>query len=206
MSEEKEAGIKWWMRYVIVPILGGGGIIALIVALIGRPVDHSPVVDHGPVVDTKVPSVDTKVPSSDSGKQSDGKPSDGKFVPNDKISFINRTLRPKYVEFMAYSGDIKVSGRGEMIVPTGKESGYRAARRGELVEFEWAVDPYEGPLYFVTRPRSGGATAIPVDTKGFIRIRLYESANYTLDVPTGTLTKFWIDVEPERIGSSYVPP
>lgn len=31
---EQERGFKWWLRYVIVPIIGSGGIIAIIVAVI----------------------------------------------------------------------------------------------------------------------------------------------------------------------------
>ncbi len=31
---EIESGLKWWMRYVIVPMIGGGGIIAIVVAVI----------------------------------------------------------------------------------------------------------------------------------------------------------------------------
>lgn len=29
---ESESGAKWWIRYVVVPLIGGGGLIALIVA------------------------------------------------------------------------------------------------------------------------------------------------------------------------------
>jgi hypothetical protein len=40
MSGETERGIKWWIRYVgvpiLVPLLGGGGIIAIILALTPR--------------------------------------------------------------------------------------------------------------------------------------------------------------------------
>jgi hypothetical protein len=38
MSEKinEEKGYKWWLRYVIVPLIGGGGVIALIVALLGQ--------------------------------------------------------------------------------------------------------------------------------------------------------------------------
>jgi hypothetical protein len=31
-----ESGLKWWVRYVIVPIIGGGGVIAIVVAVIER--------------------------------------------------------------------------------------------------------------------------------------------------------------------------
>jgi hypothetical protein len=36
MPDTSETGIKWWMRYVVVPVLGGGGIIAIAVAVIDR--------------------------------------------------------------------------------------------------------------------------------------------------------------------------
>jgi hypothetical protein len=34
---EQETGFKWWIRYVIVPMIGGGGIIAIVVAILGIP-------------------------------------------------------------------------------------------------------------------------------------------------------------------------
>lgn len=39
MSERniEEKGYKWWIRYVVVPLIGGGGIIALIVASLSQP-------------------------------------------------------------------------------------------------------------------------------------------------------------------------
>lgn len=33
---EQEHGLKWWLRYVIVPVIGGGGIVAIIVAFIAK--------------------------------------------------------------------------------------------------------------------------------------------------------------------------
>jgi hypothetical protein len=37
-ADNNETGAKWWLRYVVVPIIGGGGIVAIIVALLsGRP-------------------------------------------------------------------------------------------------------------------------------------------------------------------------
>jgi hypothetical protein len=39
---ETETGFRWWMRYVIVPMIGGGGVIAIIVAFIGRPAPRAP--------------------------------------------------------------------------------------------------------------------------------------------------------------------
>jgi hypothetical protein len=37
MSTSQESGIKWWLRYVLVPLVGGGGVVALIVAAVLRP-------------------------------------------------------------------------------------------------------------------------------------------------------------------------
>lgn len=34
---DSEAGYKWWVRYVVVPLIGGGGLIALFVAYLNRP-------------------------------------------------------------------------------------------------------------------------------------------------------------------------
>lgn len=34
---DEERGAKWWIRYVIVPLIGGGGIIAVVVARMAQP-------------------------------------------------------------------------------------------------------------------------------------------------------------------------
>lgn len=34
---ESEQGLKWWLRYVIVPLIGGGGLVAIVVAYLGLP-------------------------------------------------------------------------------------------------------------------------------------------------------------------------
>lgn len=43
---EVETGFKWWMRYVIVPVIGGGGLYALIVSFREHPVVEKPPVEH----------------------------------------------------------------------------------------------------------------------------------------------------------------
>jgi len=40
---ESEHGLKWWLRFVIVPLIGGGGLIAIVVAVIDRPTQPTPV-------------------------------------------------------------------------------------------------------------------------------------------------------------------
>lgn len=39
---DTESGLKWWMRYVIVPLIGGSGVVAIIVALISAKKDSEP--------------------------------------------------------------------------------------------------------------------------------------------------------------------
>jgi hypothetical protein len=43
-----EHGFKWWIRYVIVPLIGGGGAIAIVVAIINRPSPSPPQIVRGP--------------------------------------------------------------------------------------------------------------------------------------------------------------
>jgi hypothetical protein len=38
IPETKEPEWKWWLRYVVVPLIGSGGIIAIVAAIIMRPV------------------------------------------------------------------------------------------------------------------------------------------------------------------------
>jgi hypothetical protein len=38
---DTETGLKWWVRYVIVPLIAGGGLVAIIVALL-KPADDRP--------------------------------------------------------------------------------------------------------------------------------------------------------------------
>lgn len=54
---DSEDGLKWWIRHVIVPLIGGGGLVAIVVALINRP--PSP-----PVVGPSAVAPQASVPSS----------------------------------------------------------------------------------------------------------------------------------------------
>lgn len=40
MPEGTESGLKWWVRYFIVPLIGGGGLIAIMLTLLTRPPGH----------------------------------------------------------------------------------------------------------------------------------------------------------------------
>lgn len=51
MAEDKEAGWKWWLRHVIVPLIGSGGIIALFISFwehprIGKSETEPPVIQR----------------------------------------------------------------------------------------------------------------------------------------------------------------
>ncbi len=37
-----ETGLKWWLRYVVVPLVGGGGLVAVFVAVLTRPPSSVP--------------------------------------------------------------------------------------------------------------------------------------------------------------------
>ena len=59
MSEknDEEKGYKWWLRYVVIPLIGGGGVIALIVALLSQP--------QPPVVPTPTYATDAAISIED---------------------------------------------------------------------------------------------------------------------------------------------
>src|SRR5580704_9577056 len=57
-DEKQETRLQWWMRYVVVPLVGGGGAIALVAAYIGRP-PVSPAPAQQPTVNTS-PQVSVK--------------------------------------------------------------------------------------------------------------------------------------------------
>lgn len=52
MANESEKGIRWWLRYVVVPLVGSGGIVAVIVALIVKPPTPSLTPTNSPTVIT----------------------------------------------------------------------------------------------------------------------------------------------------------
>jgi len=39
---DSESGFNWWIRYVIIPLIGSGGIAAVVVAIINRPPNQQP--------------------------------------------------------------------------------------------------------------------------------------------------------------------
>ncbi|GEM_PF-6808399 len=53
----EERGFYWWMRYVIVPVIGGGGIIAIIVAVIGMLSPQSPTGTTTPTSPSKIQTI-----------------------------------------------------------------------------------------------------------------------------------------------------
>jgi hypothetical protein len=55
MPEGNESGVKWWIRYVAVPLVGGGGVIAIIVALI--PPRTIPTINTNSLPQQNVPTV-----------------------------------------------------------------------------------------------------------------------------------------------------
>lgn len=63
---DTEKGHRWWLRYVIVPLIGGGGMVALVVAWINRPTAPKP---EPPVVGAQAePDSATTPPTDPSSK------------------------------------------------------------------------------------------------------------------------------------------
>ena len=48
---ELETGVKYWSRYVVVPLLGGGGVVAVVVALLIFPSEPNPNADPSPTIE-----------------------------------------------------------------------------------------------------------------------------------------------------------
>jgi len=58
-SGSQEQGLKWWIRYVIVPIIGSGGVIAIIVALLNSVKTPQPI---QPLTSTPTSVSPTQIP------------------------------------------------------------------------------------------------------------------------------------------------
>jgi hypothetical protein len=113
MPEGTETGIKWWMRYVVVPILGGGGIIAMIIAVIQRPTPSGLPVVSQPL--NRIPTV--AEPSKSVEKVKDApRASQKKPRPDPNIGFY------------AISENSGIQRKGISVV------------LGETVTFYWSVD------------------------------------------------------------------
>lgn len=72
---DEEKGAKWWIRYVVVPLIGGGGIIAVVVALIPQ---HPS--SNSPIINVVTPGTATTSPESDKPKP----PSSTGLIPSTK--------------------------------------------------------------------------------------------------------------------------
>ena len=87
MAEASETGIKWWMRYVIVPIIGGGGIVAILIAIIDRP--RAPVMSQPTAITKPAPD---NVPISAPSKPDSPKPvEDGS---SKQVASVKKRTRP----------------------------------------------------------------------------------------------------------------
>src|ERR1035438_7231271 len=74
-----EEGLRWWIRYVIVPLIGGGGIIGIIIAVMEqpkKPSDTPAAASISPSAPISQPSRSPlqPEPSSGQGHSPDGQP------------------------------------------------------------------------------------------------------------------------------------
>jgi hypothetical protein len=69
-DDEKEAGLRWWLRYIVVPLIGGGGAIAIVVAVLDyKARTNDPAATH-PAATTSQSKPDTPSKSTDTSIQS----------------------------------------------------------------------------------------------------------------------------------------
>jgi hypothetical protein len=165
---DNESGLKWWMRYVIVPIIGGGGVIAVVVAVMEKPGVPPSISDHGSVTD--------KAPFKEPEK------------PEQPPVLTNKP--PENMEFLALSGTVGADGHREILAPGGK----RRAHRGEQVIIEWFVEPHQTGLTFVIK-EPGKNFRQPAEDKGEVRRTVTVGGLYSLETVDGTLATLELNVE-----------
>jgi hypothetical protein len=72
-----ESGLKWWLRYVIVPLLGGGGVVAILISQNGRKhkvVDPNPPSNSNPITPAQIQSAASQPVSTGSNSGTGAKP------------------------------------------------------------------------------------------------------------------------------------
>jgi hypothetical protein len=188
MPDENESGFKWWARYVIVPLVGGGGIITLVIALMNRPsvtpTTSSPGNNPNP---TSTANLENRPKKPAVPGATETSPSAAPVVPTPASE------PEKHVEIRAYSMDNRVDGHYERLAPNGT----RKAHSGEHVMIEWGVSPLRTgeQLYLVIRPRSGSKDARPIQGKGQIIVQPTEYTTYSLEYNTGGIGRIELYVE-----------
>ena len=114
MEGELETGFKWWVRYVIVPLLGGGTIVTLIIAL-AKPGNNT----QSPPDARQQTAKKQYIPPKEDPKLISTDHPDPKFPVDNRVTSLNYQVK---------SGESKINGGAEILAPNGS----RPARAGEL--------------------------------------------------------------------------
>jgi hypothetical protein len=174
-GDQLEQGFKWWVRYVIVPLLAGGGLVGIAVALI----THSPS-DH---VDGGKPDVTQKLEGPPEP------PSPGEVVDLSKID-------TSYAPGLTVAAAPELLGYGitiEALVPSGSDLvviNNRALYNGTAVKPTWSrnfltqLHTGDGPASFTLR------FSRPLESLTFTRPALYAYTESGITHPAWVATAF----------------
>jgi hypothetical protein len=182
MAESTETGLRWWMRYVIVPLLGGGGVLALIVAAALHSIDsknsdqpQKPPAAIDPTRSSEPHKSLVPRPEATSPKAVAPKPAAPRaVVPRGAITFC--IASPETVDSLAETLSMK-GGREKRYTCTGKRIYITKPRR---IIFVWDVENPRGTLS-IECTGSNGAERFAVTEHGSKFYDVKHDAVCTLD-------------------------
>jgi hypothetical protein len=128
---EMETGIKYWLRYIIVPLIGGGGIIAIIVALI-------------PTGDDLKKHSSSKEPQTTQQEQPKPKMQESQlfFASSKSSAHVEKEIVIPAGEHVTLNWDVKSQLHGKLYVIARTISG--------ATEYSDLVNPYDSKTYMPT--------------------------------------------------------
>lgn len=140
MSDEKEAGWKWWLRFVIVPLIGSGGIIGLFLGL------RQP---------AKAPSEPSAQMSRSASNQTEDIPQKNKPAESHRETKAHASEVKDEVEFFYFITD-------DDVAPRSKD----AVAAGSTITVQWFVKGFDGVLTLVEKKGDVIESSNPVSNSG----------------------------------------
>jgi len=139
---DEEKGLKWWLRYVIVPLIGGGGIIAIVVSVLGRKaqIPTTPV----PVYQQQSEKLTTASPTSAASNDK----------PKQDASTANAPDDAESVDFYYMLPGIDSHFKGGLL------------DLGQHITLVWTISNPKGQLYLITRNAEGQTSREAIEPDG----------------------------------------
>ena len=213
-----ETGWKWVVRYVIVPTIGGGGLVALIVAYIMRP--QPPATPQNtqaaPTQQAPAPAPPAHSPKNES-PDTPTKPDENQNKSKPALLFVIKDLGGEFHSGAnntgnRQTGNTENGGRQASNRQTGnaayeytqtdissQEATIHVAK-GDTLHFEWDVPNANGQLYFVVvDPKS---SRMPVGNKDKIYVAIDGNSTFSLEDAGGALRTVHVqaDATPHNMG------